>query len=236
MKLWKDMDGNTLNSKYYREGFTKDTGTFVYGKQKDASGIDTDADDTKISIWTTGKIDMSSFGTGEVTITVLSYDKCDLKQNSPATFYVDNTAPTVSNIEPSKTEEKTGDIVFKGIADDSSTGRSGLASVKYLVPDASQRAMSNDALAVATTTNELGETVSVWGGNTILNGSWMFTFDGADTSGDKKKFTKDFAENYKTKKENGIYTIPIYVKSRTFSEISISKSTRSSTILMQINL
>ena len=211
MKLWKDMDGKTLNSKY-SDGFTKDTGTFVYGKKKDASGIDTDADDTKISIWTSGKIDMSSFGTGEVTITVLAYDKCDLKQNSPATFYVDNTAPTVSNIEPSKTEEKTGDIVFKGIADDSSTGRSGLASVKYLVPDASQRAMSNDALAVATTTNELGETVSVWGGNTILNGSWMFTFDGADTSGDKKKFTKEFAETYKTKKENGIYTIPIYVK------------------------
>ena len=203
MKLWKDMDGNTLNSKYYREGFTKDTGTFVYGKQKDASGIDTDADDTKISIWTTGKIDMSQFGTGEVTITVLAYDKCDLKQNSPATFYVDNTAPTVSNIEPSKTEEKTGDIVFKGIADDSSTGRSGLASVKYLVPDASQREKS-DA--------ELAGDVSVWGGNTILNGSWMFTFDGADTSGDKKKFTKEFAETYKTKKENGIYTIPIYVK------------------------
>ena len=203
MKLWKDMDGNTLNSKYYREEFTKDTGTFVYGKQKDASGIDTDADDTKISIWTTGKIDMSQFGTGEVTITVLAYDKCDLKQNSPATFYVDNTAPTVSNIEPSKTEEKTGDIVFKGIADDSSTGRSGLASVKYLVPDASQREKS-DA--------ELAGDVSVWGGNTILNGSWMFTFDGADTSGDKKKFTKEFAETYKTKKENGIYTIPIYVK------------------------
>lgn len=202
MKLWKDMDGKTLNSKY-SDGFTKDTGTFVYGKQKDASGIDTDTDDTKISIWTTGKIDMSQFGTGEVTITVLAYDKCDLKQNSPATFYVDNTAPTVSNIEPSKTEEKTGDIVFKGIADDSSTGRSGLASVKYLVPDASQRGKS-DA--------ELAGDVSVWGGNTILNGSWMFTFDGADTSGDKKKFTKEFAENYKTKKENGIYTIPIYVK------------------------
>ncbi len=202
MELWKDMDGKTLNSKYSK-GFTKDTGTFVYGKKKDASGIDTDADDTKISIWTTGKIDMSQFGTGEVTITVLAYDKCDLKQNSPATFYVDNTAPTVSNIEPSKTEEKTGDIVFKGIADDSSTGRSGLASVKYLVPDASQRAKS-DA--------ELAGDVSVWGGNTILNGSWMFTFDGTDTSGDKKKFTKEFAETYKTKKENGIYTIPIYVK------------------------
>lgn len=202
MKLWKDMDGKTLNSKY-SEGFTKDTGTFVYGKKKDASGIDTDADDTRISIWTTGKIDMSQFGTGEVTITVLAYDKCDLKQNSPATFYVDNTAPTVSNIEPSKTEEKTGDIVFKGIADDSSTGRSGLASVKYLVPDVSQRGKS-DA--------ELAGDVSVWGGNTILNGSWMFTFDGADTSGDKKKFTKEFAETYKTKKENGIYTIPIYVK------------------------
>ena len=202
MKLWKDMDGNTLNSKY-SEGFTKDTATFVYGKKKDAPGIDTDADDTKISIWTTGKIDMSQFGTGEVSITVLAYDKCDLKQNSPATFYVDNTAPTVSNIEPSKTEEKTGDIVFKGIADDSSTGRSGLASVKYLVPDVSQRGKSDADLA--------GD-VSVWGGNTILNGSWMFTFDGADTSGDKKKFTKEFAETYKTKKENGIYTIPIYVK------------------------
>ena len=202
MKLWKDMDGKTLNSKY-SGGFTKDTGTFVYGKQKDASGIDTDTDDTKISIWTTGKIDMSQFGTGEVTITVLAYDKCDLKQNSPATFYVDNTAPTVSNIEPSKTEEKTGDIVFKGIADDSSTGRSGLASVKYLVPDVSQLAKS-DA--------ELAGDVSVWGGNTLLTNSWMFTFDGVDTSGDKRKFTKEFAETYKTSKVNGIYTIPIYVK------------------------
>ena len=201
MKLWKDKDGKTLSKKYW-DGFAKDTGSFA--DFVDGNGVT----DSKTSVWTTQKIDMSQFGTGEVSagevsITVLSYDKCDLKQNSPATFYVDNAAPTVSNIEPSKTEEKTGDIVFKGIADDSTTGRSGLASVKYLVPDATLRDKSDAYLAKET---------SVWGGNTLLTNSWMFTFDGADTSGDKKKFTKEFAETYKTKKENGIYTIPIYVK------------------------
>lgn len=184
-------------------------GESSFVKEADENLVE-DSTKTK-SVWTTDKFDVSSFATGEVSLTVNVYDKSGLKGNGSYTFNVDNKGPKVSNITPRSNEQKTGNFVVKGNASDSDTGRSGLAetvAVTYLVPTITQQGKTDDWLAEN----------AAWTDKSPFYTEWEFSFNGGDGTNDCESFETysvngaDDDHTYGTEDAQSVWTIPVYIK------------------------
>ena len=176
-----DFDTVEDNDDFEKDGETNDTST--------------------TSVWTTDYIDFSSWATGNVTGTIEVYDKSGLKGNSSPTFYIDNDGPSATITSPSLNEEKTGEISFAGSAGDS--GTAGLAYTAWLIPTATQRALSDAALFA----QKDSEGNSIWNstydsGKSAAN--WQFTLSSETLAAYDN-------EDYYTAESNDVYTLPFYI-------------------------
>ncbi len=157
---------------------------------------------TTTAVWTTDYIDLSVIETGSVSGTIEVYDKSGLLGTASPVFMVDNDGPSIRITGPSSSDELTGEITFSGTTTD--TGNAGVAETSWLIPTASQRALSDTALAAAVD----GSGDSVWKAELDTNTSetaWQFTLDAATLA------AYDNASYY-TAVGNSIYTLPFYVK------------------------
>ena len=176
-----DFDTVEDNDDFEKDGETNDTST--------------------TSVWTTDYINFSSWATGNITGTIEVYDKSGLKGNSSPTFYIDNDGPSATITSPSLNEEKTGEISFAGSAGDS--GTAGLDYTAWLIPTATQRALSDAALFAATDS----EGNSIWNstydsGKSAAN--WQFTLS-------SETLAAYDSSDYYTDESNDVYTLPFYI-------------------------
>lgn len=176
-----DFDTVEDNDDFEKDGETNDTST--------------------TSVWTTDYIDFSSWATGNITGTIEVYDKSGLKGNSSPTFYIDNDGPSATITSPSLNEEKTGEISFAGSAGDS--GTAGLAYTAWLIPTATERALSDAELFAATDS----EDNSIWNstydsGKSAAN--WQFTLS-------SETLAAYDSSDYYTAESNDVYTLPFYI-------------------------
>ena len=145
-------------------------------------------------IWTTGKINVSTWKSDNVTGTVEAFDKNGLQSSASPVFFVDNDGPSVTVNSPSSTEELTGTQKFAGISTDSG---SEITQTAWLIPTATQRAMTAANLAKETGWN------SDYNGTTSAS-SWEFELSAATLTNNIGNATVN---------NEGVYTIPFYVKS-----------------------
>ena len=175
--------------------------------------------------WTTTKIDLTDWATGEVTVTVNVYDKSGLKGNGKYSFNIDNTAPQVIEIIPAydenSKEEKTGSFSISGRASDSDTGRAGVEDVSFYVPKKGQDSLTDEQLASLTMEDptDAAKTVTVWSSKTQFKESWKFNFTGEGGAYDSPLFDTytmlDDAKNpvyAGTSDGSNIWTIPVCIK------------------------
>lgn len=156
------------------------------------------------AVWKTPPVDFGLFATETVKLVIIPTDGSGLAGRQTYDFKIDQTGPNLIVKSPSKTEEKTGDITVQGSALD--RGDAGTESVEYLVPTAAQKAMTDDQLA-----DETG-----WDGNLAEDTtpeSWEFDFNGGTSEHDNPSFINfDDTTKYASVLEDGIYTIPLYIK------------------------
>ena len=152
---------------------------------------------TTTYIWTTDYIDVSTWKTDSVTGMVEAFDKSGLLGTASPMFYVDNTGPNVNITSPSSTEELTGTQTFVGTS--SGGGQADIASTAWLIPTTTQAAMTDAELADLTNWN------NQYSNNTTAS-SWEFELSSATLS------AYDNATYAGTNINNGVYTLPFYVK------------------------
>ena len=152
---------------------------------------------TSTYVWTTDSIDVSTWKTESVSGTVEAYDNSSLLGTASYTFFVDNTGPVVAVTSPSSTEELTGTQKFVGTSTDS--GSAGTQTTEWLIPTITQAALSDTQLAALTTWNK-----NYYGTSTAS--SWEFELSSATLS------DYDNATYAGTNINNGVYTLPFYVK------------------------
>jgi hypothetical protein len=163
-----------------------------------ASGSFTTTTDSTPTSWTTGTIDLSSYTTGSVSVSVKVYDQSGLYSNGTYTFILDNSGPDITVTSPSNTVEVTGSVSMSGIATDE--GGSSTASIKWLIPTTAQTADTTAALAALTWKGTLAS------GKTA--GAWEFIFNGKADGNDL--LTMYDTSDYYTSYTNGIYVLPVY--------------------------
>ena len=143
-------------------------------------------------IWTTGKIDVSTWKSDNVTGTIEAFDKNGLQSSASPVFFVDNDGPSVTVNSPSSTEELTGTQKFAGISTDSG---SGITETAWIIPTAAQRARTDAQLAELTWDANYNGTTSA--------SSWEFELPAATLTNNIGNATVN---------NEGVYTIPFYVK------------------------
>lgn len=164
----------------------------------------------EISVWTTDFIDISTWPSCEVDVTVSVYDKTGLPANGNSTFNIDNSAPLIKNVSPRSTDQKTGTFAVEGITDDTVNSRlgSGVASTTYYVPKKTEVSKTDAELAILVDAEEK----SVWQNKSPDKENWQFAFNGNDGTYDCPKF-ETFAKNaYGTSDGQDVWTIPVYIK------------------------
>uniref|UniRef100_UPI003864BFEA hypothetical protein n=1 Tax=Treponema saccharophilum TaxID=165 RepID=UPI003864BFEA len=150
------------------------------GDEYDVSGSFTATTDSTAAAWTTDFIDLSGFGTGQISVAVTPYDNAGLSGNGASSFNVDNTAPTIEIRSPSSGTEVTGSVSISGSAND--TGAAGTSNIQWIVPTTTQtttfNAKTTDAakLAYLQGLSWNGGEKSLADGATLI--SWQFDFDG----------------------------------------------------------
>lgn len=184
------------------------------------------SDGTSEAKWTTDFIDLSEFGTGQISVAVTPYDNAGLSGNGAFSFYVDNTAPSIEIRSPSSGTEVTGSVSISGSAND--TGAAGTSNIQWIVPTTTQtttfKAKTSDAEKLAYL-----QSLSLNGGASSLAAeatvtSWQFDFDGQydAESSDSDNFVfsagnplfnvydkADFATN-DDYASTGLYYLPVY--------------------------
>ncbi len=155
--------------------------------------------------WKTDYIDISKWATGQYSVEVKSYDRIGNSATDSKTFWIDNTAPTISIGSPENGEEKTGVIKIAGTT--SETGKAGLESTMWLIPTAAQVTTANGKTGDAKLEylRTLGWSDKLAAQKTYA--AWQFDFDGAQ-EGNPTFETYDNA-TYATP-VNGIYNLPVY--------------------------
>ena len=190
------------------------------------SGSFTATTDSTAAAWTTDFIDLSGFGTGQISVAVTPYDNAGLSGNGASSFNVDNTAPTIEIRSPSSGTEVTGSVSISGTAND--TGAAGTSNIQWIVPTTTQtttfNAKTSDAekLAYLQSLSWNGGEKSLADGATLI--SWQFDFDGqydtATSDSDNFVFSAgnplfnvydktDFAKN-DDYASTGLYYLPVY--------------------------
>ena len=190
------------------------------------SGSFTATTDSTAAAWTTDFIDLSGFGTGQISVAVTPYDNAGLSGNGASSFNVDNTAPTIEIRSPSSGTEVTGSVSISGTAND--TGAAGTSNIQWIVPTTTQtttfNAKTSDAekLAYLQGLSWNGGEKSLADGATLI--SWQFDFDGqydtATSDSDNFVFSAgnplfnvydktDFAKN-DDYASTGLYYLPVY--------------------------
>ena len=190
------------------------------------SGSFTATTDSTAAAWTTDFIDLSGFGTGQISVAVTPYDNAGLSGNGASSFNVDNTAPTIEIRSPSSGTEVTGSVSISGTAND--TGAAGTSNIQWIVPTTTQtttfNAKTSDAekLAYLQSLSWNGGEKSLADGATLI--SWQFDFDGqydtATSDSDNFVFSAgnplfnvydkaDFATN-DDYASTGLYYLPVY--------------------------
>ncbi|WP_027728221.1 Ig-like domain-containing protein [Treponema sp. C6A8] len=160
--------------------------------------------------WTTDYIDISSWTTGQYTVEVKSYDRVGNSATDSKTFYVDNTAPSITVGSPENGEEKTGVIKIAGTTTE--TGKAGLESIKWLIPTSAQvfEATTKSTELNNTERLEYLRTLTGWSNKLAAQktvSAWQFDFDGAE--GGNPTFETYDNSIYATP-VNGIYKLPVY--------------------------
>ena len=184
------------------------------------------SDGTSEAKWTTDFIDLSEFGTGQISVAVTPYDNAGLSGNGAFSFYVDNSAPTIEIRSPSSGTEVTGSVSISGSAND--TGAAGTSNIQWIVPTTTQtttfKAKTSDAdkLAYLQGLSWNGGASSLAAEATVT--SWQFDFDGQydAESSDSDNFVfsagnplfnvydkADFATN-DDYASTGLYYLPVY--------------------------
>ncbi|WP_191013848.1 beta strand repeat-containing protein [Treponema zioleckii] len=196
------------------------------GDDYSVSGSFTATTDSTAAAWTTGFIDLSTFGTGQISVAVTPYDNAGLSGNGAFSFNVDNTAPTIEVRSPSSGTEVTGSVSISGTAND--TGAAGTSNIQWIVPTTTQTTTFNaktsdaDKLAYLQGLSWNGGEKSLADGATLI--SWQFDFDGqydtATSDSDNFVFSAgnplfnvydktDFATN-SDYSSTGLYYLPVY--------------------------
>ena len=184
------------------------------------------SDGTSEAKWTTDFIDLSEFGTGQISVAVTPYDNAGLSGNGAFSFYVDNSAPTIEIRSPSSGTEVTGSVSISGSAND--TGAAGTSNIQWIVPTTTQTTTFNaktsddDKLAYLQGLSWNGGASSLAAEATVT--SWQFDFDGQydAESSDSDNFVfsagnplfnvydkADFATN-DDYASTGLYYLPVY--------------------------
>ena len=155
----------------------------------DAEGFVTDGNcityqqDSTVSVWETGIIDLNGLETGQYTAKLTPYDKAGLSGNGNHSFSIDNSAPSIIIRSPVSNSEVTGVISIAGTAND--TGSAGTKNLQWLIPTKAQLS------AAAAMTNERKQEYLKklnWNGgeDSLSAGStpttWQFDFDGKNNN------------------------------------------------------
>ncbi len=190
--------------------------------------------------WTTDYIDVSDWGTGQVSAMLKVYDRIGLGTTNSFSFAVDNAAPVLKIQSPERGKEKTGVVSFVGSSNDS--GSAGLYDVRWLIPTVSEVTTASSKVAdaehnltkeqvkyaylkdLATSGGKSkwnGGEAALATGNGVSLSSWTFDFDGNidEENSDKANFI--FAAgnpkldeyrsgDFASSVSNGVYTFPVY--------------------------
>ncbi|MBR4321497.1 Ig-like domain-containing protein [Treponema sp.] len=198
--------GNTVvsyasNAAVQTSGLPAISGTF---------GLVADTNNKK-SLWTTGRIDMSQFVTGEVTLSIVPVDNCSLTGNERKTFYVDKVGPEINVTAPSESSEQIGSVTLSGTVIDNAGG-AGTQSIAFAIPLTGVTDPEAEGIEYAGINSSVADTV------------FDFVFDGKSNSNPALsdyivRTSDDATQTYdvtlkegKVSESTDIWEIPVFLK------------------------